>query len=125
VKLACALVALAIAVSSARAGSVDCIGADERRWVAQTRDKYASEYDITKHAQALIALNSATVDLEDRLKTCRDSGSGPAGECGSITRELEARKAQRERAADGLRTALQMQPYLSTLQIRLERPSCQ
>ncbi|HZQ72562.1 MAG TPA: hypothetical protein VFB08_06575 [Burkholderiales bacterium] len=124
-RLACALAVLAVATGSARAAGVDCMGAEERRWVMQALDKYALEYDVTKHAQALIALNSATLDLEDRLKACRDSGTASAGGCGSIARELEASKAQRERAADSLRTALQMQPYLSTLQIRLERPSCQ
>jgi hypothetical protein len=124
VRPGCALVALVITASGARAAGVGCISSDERRWVAQAYDKYASKYDVTKQAQALIELNHATIDAEDRLAACRNSGKGAPEECAALTQQVQSTKMERQRAADRLNSALQMQPYVTTLHIRLEQPTC-
>jgi hypothetical protein len=115
---------LIITASGARAAGVDCISADERRWVAHTYDNFVAKYDLTKRSQALIEVNNATIDAEDRLAACRNSSKGAPEECAALAQQVRSAKMERQRAANRLDTALQMQAYVTTLQIRLDRPAC-
>jgi hypothetical protein len=94
-----------------------CLAADEREWVNKMYTDYASRYDAARVAQEYLDLTEATQALKDQVRACREG-------CEALRRELAAKLREQGEAAESLNSAVTMQSFLATLQLRLERPSC-
>ena len=112
--------------TDARSADEVCLDSKEHDWVKAQYDDLFARYDTAKVARHFLQLNNEAGVLRDQVASCAESGGEPtSNQCPALRRQLEAKLAEERQAADTLTTALQMQTYILTLQLRLERPICQ
>ena len=101
-----------------------CLKREEHEWVKAKYDDLVSRYDLATVARRLLELNNEAEALKDQASACGKDASG-GQRCTAVRRELQAKLEDESSTADLLNTALEMQTYILTLQVRLERPVCE
>lgn len=108
-----------------RAEEIGCI--DEAEY-QKTRDFYAdtfAKYDLPTVSQEFLEAISATEDLKDQVSDCQKQiGNHSSRSCDSLVTQLATKENERDALKTRFSMALQMQEYLMTLKVKLERPLC-
>ena len=119
-----AAAALVLACLSAPAPADECMKATD---YAQLRQRYAdlsARFDLASLAQQMVDAASAAGDARAALAACRRNATEGGGDCASLAAQLAAKEAESAAVQERLATAIDMDEYLATLKLRLERPPC-
>ncbi|RTL48511.1 MAG: hypothetical protein EKK46_15665 [Rhodocyclaceae bacterium] len=108
------------------AADSDCVEAATHDRLQQTYDELTSRFDLAGLTQQLIDIGSETTDLKLRLAACKRESKNPNQEdCAVLaTRYADSSKAQAS-IENRLSAAIDMQEYIATVKVRLERSVCQ
>ena len=122
------LPAMAVAgiAHAAPPAAVHCVDAADYRRLQQNYDDLSARFDLATVTQRLIDVGNECSDLKDQMAVCRaNSGKadGPQN-CDAVAAQYAAKLNDRKAAQDRLGTALDMDEYLLTLKLRLEKPLC-
>lgn len=119
------MLAGASAIQAAPVEQISCINAGEYAQLKRRYDDYQSRFGLAVVARELLDFDGKMRELRAQLTVCRKAAA-PAGEprCEPLARQLEDREREQPAVTKRFNTALEMQEYLSALELRLERPQC-
>ena len=122
------LPAMAVAgiAHAAPPAAVDCVAAADHQRLQQNYDDLFARFDLATVTQRLIDVSNECSDLKDQMAACRANSSKADGpqNCDAVAAQYAAKLDERKAAQDRLGTALDMDEYLLTLKLRLEKPLC-
>jgi hypothetical protein len=108
--------------------SAEEVGCIEEAEYQKTKGDYAdtfAKYDLPTVSQEFLDAINATDDLREQLTNCQKNISDHAPKsCDALAEQYNAKRTQMNALKTRLSMALQMQEYLMTLKVKLERPIC-
>jgi hypothetical protein len=105
---------------------VVCIDVLERQRISETYTELLSKYGLHAVAQEFLDASADTQDLREEVSACQKKPDEPSLQrCDNLAKQYEIKRSQRDATIARFKTALELQEYLLTLQLKLERPLCQ
>lgn len=123
--LSLALSTAAFAVAAPAAAQVACIDPAEYQNASRIYADLFSKYDLATVAQQYLDLIDETQDLKEQVSACRKDPDKPDPlRCDPLVRRYDAKRLQQQAMNDRFEAAKEMENYLLTLKLKLERPQC-
>jgi len=131
---ACAAATLALAALANLAASAGdaapleetpCISAKDRAWVSQTYAATEARFGLAAVGRELLDLDREQRALHAQLAACSQAAAPPAAaDCATLEKQIRAGEPKLADLSTRFKAALDMESYLSTLELRLARPLC-
>ena len=108
--------------------SAEEVGCMDEAEYQKAKGDYAdtlAKYDLPTVSQEFLEAISATEDLKEQVGNCQKTISDHAPKsCDALAELYNAKRIEMNALKNRLSMALQMQEYLMTLKVKLERPIC-
>ena len=102
-----------------------CIDAEEYQRLSKTYTELLGRYDLPTIAQEFLDVSSATVDLKEQVNACQKSlDKSDQQRCDPLVKQSNAKRIERNALMSRFNAAIDMQEYMLTLKLQLERPQC-
>ena len=107
------------------ATAADCLDQATHDRLQQHYTDLSARFDLATLSQGVIDAAGEAGDLKGRLAACRKVAPGSERpDCDSLAKRLAGKEAESQALQDRLAEALDMDEYLATLRLRLQRPPC-
>ena len=108
------------------ASEIVCIDEVEYERVSKTYADLSSKYDMLTVAQELYDLSMETKDLKQQVVACQNNlKESDQQACDELVRQLKAKQTRRDAVTVRFNAATDMQDYIATLKLKMDRPRCQ
>jgi hypothetical protein len=102
-----------------------CIDETEYQKAKATYTDVFAKYDLPTVAQEFLEAVSSTEDFKDQVSVCQKNlDESEQNRCDPLVKQYNDKKIERDALKNRFSVALQMQEYLLTLKLKLERPHC-
>ena len=102
-----------------------CISARDREWVSQMYAATEARFGLATVARELLDLDREQRALHAQLAACSKTTAPPAApDCATLEKQIRAGEPRLAELSTRFKAALDMESYLSTLELRLARPLC-
>jgi hypothetical protein len=107
------------------AAETTCIDAEEYQKLSKTYADLFARYDLPTIAQEFLDVSGATVDLKEQVNACQKSfEKSDQQRCDPLVKQSNAKRIERDALMSRFNAAIDMQEYMLTLKLKLERPQC-
>jgi hypothetical protein len=107
------------------AAEVACMDAMEHQKISETYADLSAKYDLQTISQEFLDLFNATRDLKEQVNSCKRSvNEHDPKYCDVLAQQYKTKRMEQEALVRRLYVTIDMQQYLLTLKLRLERPIC-
>jgi hypothetical protein len=108
------------------APQIACISPTEYESVSKIYADLFPKYDLVTVAQEFLDVINETQDLKERVGACQKNLDKPdLQRCDPLVKQYDAKRIQQQAMNDRFEAAKDMENYLSTLKLKLERPRCE
>ncbi len=103
----------------------NCVDEVEYQKIKEIYTDLFSKYDLPTVSQELLEAIGATQDLKEQVNACQKNlNDADPKRCEPLVQQYNAKRIQRDALSKRLSIALEMQEYLLTVKMMLERPIC-
>ncbi len=107
------------------ASEIACIDEVEYERFSKAYADLSSKYDILTVAQELYDLSMATKDLKEQVAACQKNlKESDQQACDELLRQYKAKQTRRDAVTVRFNAATDMQDYIATLKLKMDRPRC-
>jgi hypothetical protein len=108
------------------ASEIACIDEVEYERISKAYADLSSKYDMLAVAQELYDLSMETKDLKQQVAACQKNlKESDQQACDELVRQYKTKQTRRDAVTVRFNAATDMQDYIATLKLKMDRPRCQ